>query len=550
MIVATPEERNAWQSGLPKSLTLSFSNGTTITDSAIASESAEFELSIANDAQLKFGQCGAGCFKVRLLNTDVEYKGLSVVPTYSVGTYTYRLGSFVVYSDTKTSDNIYRDLVCYDALGEILQTNYSDWHNSLTFPMTVRQYRDAFFQHVGITQESVTLPNDSVTVNNNFVAEMYSGDDLLTSICEINGTFGYLNNNGYFHYVVLNDETVQDGGELDVYVQGSLIYENYEVQPVTQVQIRQTAEDVGGIAGTAGNTYIIQDNPLMYGKSTNELQLIGLRFINAVQHFKYVPLTVDIPAAPWIQIGDFVEFESGSDTVKTLVLHRVMSGITALMDALESKGEEYYSEPVNSTNRSVKILRQKTNELTRTVDENTLKITGLTRTMTTTTEQIALLSQTVDGLESLVEKNVSGFFFNCVPKDNNDGTLTITAHFYLGREEVTKDYPEQCYTWWKKTEDGNEYIGYGYSITVIKNEYGYGGEVEASLLLLVERYPEVSQGRLVFSKNMVAKQLIALQGAIAFSEGYPIISDPNTWDDFYPVFGYDDETMPLEGKEN
>lgn len=408
MIKLSNAERTAWQSGLPKSITLEFSNGLILTNADIATESSEFEQSIVKDKQLRFGQCCASCFKTRVLGSDISYKGLEVTVTFAVDTYTYQLGNFKVYSDKRTSDNIYRDLVCYDALAEVLQTNYATWHNALSFPMTIKQYRDSFFTLIGIEQEEITLPNDNIEIDKNFVADVFSGDDVLSTICEINATFGYINNLGKFQYVLIDFDTdeLSDSQILSTYVQGSLVYEDFNVRPIDQVIIRQTADDLGGSAGTAGNTYIIEDNPLMYGKSTAQLETVAQNFLNAAKNIEYVPLSVKAPVAMWLQLGDLIEVADANKTVRTLILNRTMSGITALMDTYVSEGEELYSEQATSTTKSVKVLKQQTNELSRNSEETQSTLTRLETDVNGDIENLrSELTQTANGIRADITAN-------------------------------------------------------------------------------------------------------------------------------------------------
>lgn len=141
----------------------------------------------------------------------------------------------------------------------------------------------------------------------------------------------------------------------------------------------------------------------------------------------------------------------------------------------------------------------------------------------------------------VVEQVGSGIFFNVLPTDNGQ-TVTLRAHVYLNRADATKTFPENFFQWYKKTESGRMYLGYGYEITVIKSEYGYGGEVEATFLMLEDRYVVNSQGRWIFTIFGDYHQLVNSQGSLRFREGYPVVwAASQTSGDAYPVFGYDYE---------
>lgn len=143
----------------------------------------------------------------------------------------------------------------------------------------------------------------------------------------------------------------------------------------------------------------------------------------------------------------------------------------------------------------------------------------------------------------VVEQVGSGIFFNVLPKDNGQ-TVTLYAHVYLNRNDATRSFPPEFFHWYKKTEDGRYYLGYGYEITVIKADYGYGGEVEATFMTLVDRYPVNSQGRWVFTQFGNYHQLVADQGTLLLYQGYPVVwASSQDSGDVYPVFGYDNDTI-------
>ena len=64
--------------------------------------------------------------------------------------------------------------------------------------------------------------------------------------------------------------------------------------------------------------------------------------------------------------------------------------------------------------------------------------------------------------------------YNVQYNDNGDGTVTLTAKVYKDGQDVTSSFNSRWFTWWAKSESGNQYIGYGYSITVDKDNVGFG----------------------------------------------------------------------------
>lgn len=82
------------------------------------------------------------------------------------------------------------------------------------------------------------------------------------------------------------------------------------------------------------------------------------------------------------------------------------------------------------------------------------------------------LSETTTDLHGLTDNTL---LYNVKYHDNGDGTTTLNAVVYKNGTDVTKTYPVRWYTWNRKTESGEIYLGYGYSITVNNSDYEFGG---------------------------------------------------------------------------
>lgn len=84
------------------------------------------------------------------------------------------------------------------------------------------------------------------------------------------------------------------------------------------------------------------------------------------------------------------------------------------------------------------------------------------------------LSETTTDLHGLTDGTL---LYNCSYHDNGDGTTTVTAVVYCAGQDVTAEFPEKSFSWIRKTEAGEQDLGYGYSITVKNSDYMFGGVV-------------------------------------------------------------------------
>lgn len=103
----------------------------------------------------------------------------------------------------------------------------------------------------------------------------------------------------------------------------------------------------------------------------------------------------------------------------------------------------------------------------------------------TTNQNVASIKTGLDGMDLKLSETTSELYglkegtllYNCTYHDNGDNTTTVTAVVYRAGKDVTKEFPESCYTWKRKTEAGEQALGSGYSITVSNDDYTFGGVV-------------------------------------------------------------------------
>ena len=204
-----------------------------LTNESIVKESLSIESSLcASDEELHFGRCEATSLSLTIvLDPDIKIKNrwfraqlmVDAPDTYLVdddgnrivdsdGNYIvsykngnvepFELGRFKVFSDKPRNDRITRDIVCYDALHDIINTNVRPCIDGLSFPMSVEDLRNSLFTYLGITQTETELINDSFMVKGQFGEEpIITGQSIIESICEFNGVFGKMNEDGEFEYL-------------------------------------------------------------------------------------------------------------------------------------------------------------------------------------------------------------------------------------------------------------------------------------------------------------------------------------------------------------
>lgn len=465
MISISSTDKTNLLSGEPKTLTLTFDSGTTLTNENILLEQMTITQTISDGQNFSLGSMFSSEFKTRIFNSNkTSLVGKWFKATYGVnGTSTkIQLGRFKVATETLTDDKLYKDIVAYDALHEVLKSNYADWHNGLTFPMTVKNYRDRFFSNVGITQVSATLPNDSQRIEKTFVAESYSGADALRYLSEITGCFGMINNVGNFKWITIKPTTNRSSIQAlsaDNVIMGSLKYEEFVTKPIACVHIREVEGDIGGSAGdiTNGNTYYITGNPMCSGDSTSQLVTKATNILNNIKEISYTPASITCAGMPWLECGDVVSFATDRKTVTFPIFSRTMSGISALRDSYQANGSEQFVQNVNAQSITINQLKRKSAVITKTIEEVSTRMTEISTELGenyyTKTETESYVGQTANNITASVKEQLSDSetalkeYADSQVTMSADGIRTDVAYSINGKDELSSS---RAFTGWDK----------------------------------------------------------------------------------------------------
>lgn len=413
-----------------------------ITNTELHEDKFELTESLCSEDELQFGACEASVLKFTISNIFLPMKGkwITVKITPKGVDAPYQIGRYKVYSDKPTADRTCRDVVAYDALYDILNVDMAVWYSSLTFPMTLKAFRDAFFSHFGIEQEAISLVNDNMTVEKTIeitgssadgstIGEALSGKTVLSCICEINGCFGHIGRDGKFRYISLDQEMQGLYPRNDLYPADDLYprdphskpigrsfyrsakYEDYLVKSIDKLQINEKENDIGVIVGTGSNGYNIEGNFLVYGKGSDELRGIANNVFGKIKNLVYRPYSADCKGNPCLEVGNSIRFNTKYELIETYILKRTLKGIQALRDAISADGEEYRTKKVNSVHQDILQLKGKSNVLERTIEETKSTITdvekGLQSQITQNAESITMEVTRAKGAEGTLSSKIT-----------------------------------------------------------------------------------------------------------------------------------------------
>ena len=279
----------------------------------------------------------------------------------------------------------FKTITAYDALS-LFDKNVAEWYNGLNFnSLTLKAFRESLCTYCGVGFESVTLPNDSMTISRTMSATSITGREILAQCCELCGCWPKIDlwGTNKLKWVTLGKTSCEtfDYSQYDYTFRPDSTREEYDCKGINAVIIRATDDDVGGHypATVQDNPYIIQGNFLCFGKSTAELTTIAQNIYNQIANKPYRPHKTVITGRPYLEPGDkvTVKFADGNGgTFDTYILKRTMTGEAALLDTYEAKGEKEHREQYGIS-QQIQQIQGRTNELTRTVDETVNTITRI-----------------------------------------------------------------------------------------------------------------------------------------------------------------------------
>lgn len=364
-----------------------------IDNSQIISESMTITESVCSSQNLTFGECCASMFEVTVADVLMDLTGKEFMATVEIGGYEMAMGIYKVDSFVREqADRRRKKITAYDRMLNF-DIDVADWYQGLTFPLTLKQFRDSLCSHVGVTQVMTELPLDGMQLTKTIEPEQLDGRKVLMAICEINGCFGNFDKTGRLTYKFLGtsglfpSESLYPDDELypsemtnaemlSYYKQSETHYEDYVVNPIDKVQIRQEEGDVGATYGPGSNCFVVQGNYLVYGKSGQELLSIAATLYEQISGRLYRPCQIVGPALPWVEVGDGIICYTTDDVIETYCLERTMKGIQGMMDTYEAQGS-IEQEQRTGLNEQIIQLEGKTAVIKKSVEEVSVRITDL-----------------------------------------------------------------------------------------------------------------------------------------------------------------------------
>lgn len=479
MIIVTEETKKAYSSSSIKHLTVTFPElDLTLRDNKIIYESISLEEGIEEKECLTFTGCLSSQLSFQCMGITLDLRG-RYVEAVIIADSTDPISLFHGYVESqKIMDYYYGkcEIVAYDILYSKGQTDIAAWYKSLSFPISVKDYRDSLFSYLGIDVREAALVNDHIVFDKQYSPASMKALDSIRAICQINGVFGIVNRNGEFEFRSI--EPIDTEGTYDeVEFYKKLDYQRYTVQAIGRVIVRQSSSDEGASYGDGGNIYVVQGNMFTLNLEEELLSEIAENIYQKVQGITYTPYTGVSYSMPWIESGDIVKYriyDPSSGTYFTAfvyVFSRYIKGIQVLMDTFKAEGNEFQNVFISDLSVQITTIQNQIEAIQGKLESIQLKFLmfynmsavdigdGATVAVANTRFAVSQSGQVYFEMEYLIECSTTEIIENNVIVNND---LQVSVLFEYDGEIIDIRKPKETY------QDG-EHILHCYYVLNVDN---------------------------------------------------------------------------------
>lgn len=374
-----------------------------------------------------------------------------------------KIGVFTCDKPEKTGANKYK-VTAYDNV-TLLDVDVTEWLNSLTFPITIKDFATALAAKCGLELANEPRLNKDYQVQK-FTGSGVNARDLMKMVCSASGCFCNADANGklFFdwykknerviispkksinrksfylfdvvnrslqdnvHRLLISAKSGSDTPDGIPYFANQLTFSDFVVKAIDKVQVRQSDDDVGVVypADEQGtNALVIQGNKLLSTTSDAALRPYVKNLYDGLNNITYVPCSnIQTPETLEIKVGDIVTVSDGKKEFDTWITSVKHSGGKCTFESVGNANRNTTTAVNNEKYNS----KQKILEISATVDGLTVKAEQTTRDISGLSSQYTQLKQTFDAFEltAVTDGNVrSKFALDTSSVTIESGTITF-----------------------------------------------------------------------------------------------------------------------------
>ena len=314
--------------------------------------------------------------------------------------------------------------------------------NNTTFPISLINFFNNLCKYCGVSGIiNAGVTNTTKVFEDNFEAINITARQLFQYIAEMAGGFIVADTQGRLVLTsYTNTQKTLDNTKYTTYAR-----QRYTVEPISGLTVRMNTDDLGVSSGNVeDNPYIIENNPLFYTNSVDEIMPAVSSLYQSIGNKAYRPAEVELLQDFGINCGDIIDING--DTFYVMDKELSASGCK-----LKCYGNQYRAKQPTSINADIIALRGKTNELYRDLEmtQSTLtdRANGLQSQITQTAEEINLrvtnevagleseISQTAEQISSRVTNEVAGLESK-ITQTADSITSSVTDEINQAKSEI------------------------------------------------------------------------------------------------------------------
>lgn len=279
---------------------------------------------------------------------------------------------------------------------KLFDRDASDWWNSLTFPLTVKQILVQMCNYLGVP---LATTGDFINSARRFatsplVADALTFRDILKWIAGGAGGYARFTRDGALELAWFNTQTIN--------IPANQYFPDYEiaeytVPKISGLQILNASDDLGVLIGDRGNVYQMLDNPIFYGDTEDAIREIGVPVYLQLNSFaEYSPIQARAICNWAIQAGDVITLNG----LRLPIFCQTITYVGGVKVTYQSTGGSY-REQASSSDR--KTYQQK-----RALHQLQIDIKGIQSHIEDTDNNVADLRLFAEGLTLEVSNSETG----------------------------------------------------------------------------------------------------------------------------------------------
>ena len=279
---------------------------------------------------------------------------------------------------------------------KLFDRDASDWWNSLTFPLTVKQIFTQMCNYLGVPLATTgDFINSSIRfATSPLVADALTFRDILKWIAGGAGGYARFTRDGALELAWFNTQ--------DIDIPANQYFPDYEiaeynVPKITGMQILNASDDLGVLIGNRDNVYQMFDNPIFYGDTEDAIRKIGAPVYLRLRSFEeYYPIQVKAICNWAIQAGDVITLNG----LRLPIFCQTITYVGGVKVTYQSTGGSYRKQASSSD--------RKTYQQKRALHQLQIDIRGIQSHIEDTDNNVADLRLFAEGLTLEVSNSETG----------------------------------------------------------------------------------------------------------------------------------------------